>query len=60
LIKFGQGAPVCSWTIDQLVKKNLKIQIYEFLDLHQEFDSNFDFGLLGFELINGFDPALRP
>jgi hypothetical protein len=39
LIKFEQ-AHVCTWMIDQLMKRNLKIQICEFLDLLQEFDSN--------------------
>jgi hypothetical protein len=39
LIKIEQEAPVCTWMIDQLMKK-LEIKISEFLDLLQEFDSN--------------------
>jgi hypothetical protein len=40
LMRFEQEAPVCTWMIDQLMKKNLEIQNCEFLDLLQEFDSN--------------------
>jgi hypothetical protein len=37
---FEQEAPVCTWMVDQLMKRNLGFQIYEFLDLLQEFDLN--------------------
>jgi hypothetical protein len=33
LMKFEQEAPVCIWMIDQLMKRNLEIQLCEFLEL---------------------------
>jgi hypothetical protein len=40
LIQFEQEAPDCTWMTHQLKKRNLEIQICEFLDLLQGFDSN--------------------
>jgi hypothetical protein len=40
LMKFEQESPDCTWMTDQLMKRNLEIQICEFHDLLQEFDSN--------------------
>jgi hypothetical protein len=37
---FEQEALVCTWIVDQLVKRSLGFQICEFLDLLQEFDLN--------------------
>jgi hypothetical protein len=62
-MKFDQWAPVFSWTIDLIVKSNLEIQFASFwicLKNLIRIYLNFYFGLLGFELINGFDPALKP
>jgi hypothetical protein len=39
-MNFEQGAPDCTWMIDQFMKRNLETQICEFLDLLQEFDLN--------------------
>jgi hypothetical protein len=40
LLKFGGNDPDCTWMTNQLMRKNLRIQIYVFLDLFQEFDLN--------------------
>jgi hypothetical protein len=39
-MKFEQEAPDCTWMTNHLMKRNLKFQICEFLDLLQKFDSN--------------------
>jgi hypothetical protein len=39
-MNFEQGAPICTWIINQLMKRSLVFQICEFLDLLQEFDLN--------------------
>jgi hypothetical protein len=39
-MNFEQEAHDCTWMIDQLVKRNLEIQICKFLDLLQEFGLN--------------------
>ncbi len=40
LMKFEQGAIVCTRMTHQLMKMNLEIQNLESLNLHQEFDLN--------------------
>jgi hypothetical protein len=46
LMKFEQVALDCIGMVDQLMKRSLGFQICEFIDMLQEFDSNFDFGYL--------------
>jgi hypothetical protein len=58
-MKFEQQDHVCTWMTNQHMKQKLEFQICEFLDFFQEFDFNFDFGLLRNGLINGFDAYLR-
>jgi hypothetical protein len=41
LIKFEQEAPDCTWMIDQLMKRSLKLQICGIIGLLREFDLNF-------------------
>jgi hypothetical protein len=36
-MKFEQEAPDCTWMTNQLMRKNLEIQMYVFLILFQEF-----------------------
>jgi hypothetical protein len=40
LVNFEQGAPDCTWMTHQPMKRNFKIQIYEFLELLQQLDLN--------------------
>jgi hypothetical protein len=42
---FEQEAPVCTWLIEQLMKRSLGFQIGEFIDLLREIDLNFCFTL---------------
>jgi hypothetical protein len=46
LVKFEQVAIYCTGMVDQLMKRRLGFQSYEFIDLLREFDLNFDFGYL--------------
>jgi hypothetical protein len=34
LMKFEQGAHVCTWIIDQVLKQNLEFQLGEFFSIH--------------------------
>jgi hypothetical protein len=47
-VKFEQGALVCRWMVDQLMKGVWNSNLYDVLDLLEELDSNsckFDLGL---------------
>jgi hypothetical protein len=46
LVKFEHVALDCTGMVDQLMERSLGFQICEFIDLLQEFDSNFDSGYL--------------
>jgi hypothetical protein len=63
LMKFEQGAHVCTWIIDQVLKQNLEFQLGEFfLDSLPEFDSDLfevGFGLFRVWLNHLIDAGLR-
>jgi hypothetical protein len=40
MMAFEQEAPVYIWMANQLIKRSLGFQVYEFLDLLQELDLN--------------------
>jgi hypothetical protein len=44
LVQFRAKTSVCTWMIDEIMKRNFEFQIYEFLDLLHEFGSkSFEF-----------------